>query len=138
MKALISKILSVVLAVLVFLTTTSFIMDAHFCGDSLIDLAVIHPATSCGMHSNHNSKSCDNTFSKTDCCKDIQIISKGQERVQPYTYDLTAEQQFFVVSFIYTYVNLFQVLDVNIVPFKDYIPPLLVRDIHSIQEVYII
>ena len=52
--------------------------------------------------------------------------------------NLTFQQQVFVTAFSYSYVNLFEGLDENIVPFKNYAPPLIVTDIQVLDQVFLI
>ena len=80
----------------------------------------------------------DCTINKDNCCSDVIIQFEGQSELKIDFTNLNYEQQLFVTSFTYTYVNLFEGLDKNIVPFKNYTPPLLVWDIQVLDEVYLI
>ena len=51
---------------------------------------------------------------------------------------LSFEHQLFFTTFCYTYFNLFQENDLKENNFKDYAPPLIVKDIHILDEVYLI
>ncbi|MXV37107.1 hypothetical protein GO491_00230 [Flavobacteriaceae bacterium Ap0902] len=138
MKSFIYKILSFIMAVMVLLTTTSFMIDAHYCGDSLVDISILNQVQNCGMNTDSNSMPCKDGFNKSDCCKDIQVISEGQNEAQISVFDLTLQQQIMLVAFVLLEDDLFIGLDKNIVPFKNYRPPLLEKDIQKTQEVYII
>ena len=49
MKKLVFKIASFLLAVLVCLSTLSFTVDKHYCGDFLVDVSFTGDASDCGM-----------------------------------------------------------------------------------------
>ena len=138
MKSFFHKILSVALASLVFVTTMSFTVNMHYCGDSLVDFALFHNAQTCGMENQSSQKSCEQGFSEKPCCSDTQIVVDGQDDLKTSYTNLTFEHQAFVATFFYTYINLFDGLDKNIVPFRDYAVPFLIRDIQKLHETYLI
>ena len=105
----------------------SFTVDMHYCGDSLVDFALFHNAQTCGMENQSSQKSCEAGFSEKSCCSDAQIVNDGQDDLKT-----------FVATFFYTYINLFDGLDKNIVPFRDYTPPYLVRNVQKLHETYLI
>ena len=48
------------------------------------------------------------------------------------------QQQQFLTTFLYTYINLFEGLPKQVIPHKDYSPPNLVSDIQVLDQVFII
>lgn len=127
------------MAFVVLFTTMSFTIDMHYCGGSLVDFSVFTKAESCGMEKEQLIKSCENPeMTEKDCCTDQKIVKEGKEDLKTSFNKLTFEQQTFVASFFYTYINLFEGLDENIVPFKDYSPPFVERDIQILYETYLI
>jgi len=137
MKQVFKKITAVLMAFVVLFSTMSFTISEHFCGDLLVDSALFSKAESCGMEM-QTSPIEDCTIKKDNCCSDVIIQFEGQSELKIDFTNLNYEQQLFVTSFTYTYVNLFEGLDKNIVPFKNYTPPLLVWDIQVLDEVYLI
>ncbi|WP_440344592.1 HYC_CC_PP family protein [Leeuwenhoekiella palythoae] len=138
MKKVFYKILSVLMAFVVMLTTMSFTVDMHYCGDSLVDFSFFTKAESCGMEKAQPVK-CENpAMSKKSCCSDQKIVKEGSDDLKTSFTKLTFEQQTFVATFFYTYINLFEGLDENIVPFKDYSPPFIERDVQILYETYLI
>jgi hypothetical protein len=137
MKAFIKNIASVFLAFLVLFSTMSFTIDMHYCGDTLVDLAVFNHAKTCGMEVEQSS-SMDNSIIKKDCCNDEQITFNGQDEITISLDNLTFDQHLFVASFIYSYINLFEAFDKEIIPFKDYTPPLVDKDIQVLYQTFII
>ena len=138
------KILSIAMAVLVFFITTSFSISMHFCGETLAEFSFGHTAESCGMEQQQSDLACeigvmkDDCCLENDCCSDKQLMVEGQDDLKTSFNKLTFEQQTFVATFFYTYTNLFDGLDKNIVPYRDYKPPYLTRDVQKLHETYLI
>lgn len=131
------KAFSVAMAFFVLFSTLSFTMEKHFCGDTLIDVAIFSNAATCGgMELEADS------FSSVDqdaCCKDEIEILKGQENLKKVVFeDLQFEQQVFLSIFSYSYFNLFDGLSERIIPHTNYSPPHLVADFRVLHQVFII
>ena len=90
------------------------------------------------MEKQQPKKNCESEVSKKSCCSDNQIMVEGQDNLKTSSNQLTFQQQAFVATFVYTYINLFDGLDKNIIPFKDYTPPYLIRDVQKLHETYLI
>lgn len=130
------KICSIAIALLVLLSTISFTMEKHFCGDTLIDVAIFSKANTCGMDMDALAKI---SPEKKDCCKDELEIVKGQDQLKKTSFeDLYVDQQFFLTAFVYSFTNLFEGLPEQVIPHKDYSPPNLVTDIQVLDQVFII
>ena len=130
------KVFSVAMALLVLLSTISFTMEKHFCGDTLIDVAIFSKVNSCGMDMEVVSKI---SSEKKSCCKDELEIVKGQDQLKKASFeDLYVDQQFFLTTIYYSYINLFEGLPELVIPHKNYSPPNLVADIQVLDQVFII
>lgn len=138
MKTTFNKITSIFLATLVMFTTMSFAVNMHYCGDSLIDYSLFQNAHTCGMETEQPTDDCDTTIPEDSCCTDIQIVIEGQDELKLNFDTLNFEQQVFVATFFYSYVNLFEGLDSNVIPFRDYKPPILIWDFQKLHETYLI
>lgn len=137
MKQIFHKIMSLSMAVVVLFSTMSFIIDMHYCGDSLMNIAVFHKAETCGMEMEKPAtKSC--SIADKNCCDDEQTVVSGQDELQVAFNKITFEKQLFFTSFVYSYLSLFESVDKNETSFEDYKPPLVVREIYKIDETYII
>ncbi|MBV7270674.1 HYC_CC_PP family protein [Winogradskyella luteola] len=137
MKQVFHKIMSVLMAFVVLFSTLSFTINMHYCGDTLVETAVFQKAKGCGMEmQNPSSEGCSMT--KKNCCNDEQIVMDGQDELKISFDSLTFEQQQFIVTFIYSYINLFEDYDEDINSFREYKPPLVVRQIYKIDESYLI
>ena len=130
------KVFSVAMALLVLMSTISFAMEKHFCGDTLIDVAIFSKANSCGMVLEDFSFT---TVEKKSCCKNEIEVIKGQDALKKAAFeDLHFEKQLFLKTFYYSYLNLFEGLPEQVIPHQNYFPPLLVSDIQVLDQVFII
>lgn len=138
MKKVFNKTSAVLMAFVVMFTTMSFAVDVHYCGDSLVDFSLFHTAETCGMEDQESQMTCENEMSEKSCCSDTQIELDEQDALKASFTHLTFDQQFFVATFLYTHLNLFEGLDENIIPFGDYVSPYLIRDVQKLHETYLI
>jgi hypothetical protein len=135
-KLIINKVFSITLALLVLVSTMSFTIDKHFCGNTLIDIAVFTKAKGCGMEL---AQSQNLTIKKSSCCKDEIDVITGQDQLKINTIDDVKFQKLIVISsIIYSYIDLFETLPNQIVPHKNYSPPDLIVDIQVVDQVFII
>lgn len=119
------------MALLVLFSTMSFTVDKHFCGSVLVDQAVFSKAKSCGME--HSGGMTDENG-----CKDKTVTVKGQKDLKVSFNDLDLHQQVFLATFTFSYVELFEELPRQLIPFSDYSPPLLVYDIQLLDQTFLI
>ena len=135
-KTVLHKICSVAMALLLMLSTVSFTVEKHYCGDTLIDFAVFSDVEKCGMEVTANEHS---EITKKGCCKDLLDVIEGQDQLTIKTIDdLDIDQQQFLQSFIFSYQQLFESLPKQTVPHLYYPPPEIVRDIQLLDEVFLI
>ncbi|MGJ5640571.1 hypothetical protein I3217_00455 [Formosa sp. S-31] len=126
------------MALVVVFSTLSFSVDMHYCGDSLVDLAINKEAKTCGMDMQESTTPQMSKMAK-GCCSDTKIQVDGQDELKLNTLDQLSFDQFtFVATYFYVYINLFEGLEEHIVPFKAYSPPLLVTDISVINATFLI
>ena len=125
------------MAFVVLVSTMSFTVDMHYCGDTLVDSAILQKVTTCGMEMDKPStEGC--SIAKKDCCNDEQIVIAGQDELKMSFDTLALNQQFFVASFVFTYLNLFEGIDENVTSYRDYVPPLVIKEIFKLDETYLI
>ncbi|WP_240640214.1 HYC_CC_PP family protein [Mangrovimonas spongiae] len=137
MKQVFHKILSMLMAFVVLFSTMSFTIDMHYCGDKLVETAIFHKAKGCGMEMEKPStEGC--SITKKNCCDDKQLSIEGQDELQLSVDKISFEQQVFITSFIYTYINLFEGLESNVSSYEEYKPPLVTCQIFKIDETYLI
>jgi len=138
MKQIFQKISAILMAFVVLFSTMSFTFSEHYCGDYLVDSALFSKAESCGMEMDKPAPTKDCSVQKDNCCSDVVKQFEGQSDLKITSTYISLEQQVFISSFIYSFVNLFEGLENNIIPFKDYSPPLIVKDIQVLDETYLI
>ncbi|WP_042506413.1 HYC_CC_PP family protein [Algibacter lectus] len=137
MKQVFHKIMSLAMAIVVLLSTMSFTLGMHYCGDTLVETAMFHKAEGCGMEmDNPSTEGC--SITKKNCCNDEQLVVDGQDELQLQVDKISFEQQVFIASFVYTYINLFEGLENNVSSFEEYEPPLVIKEIFKIDETYLI
>ena len=137
MKQVLHKIMSFAMAFVVLFSTMSFTLDMHYCGDTLVETAVFHKAKGCGMEmQSPSNQGC--AITKKNCCSDEQLVVEGQDELQLQVDKISFEQQVFIASFVFTYINLFEGIDNNVTSYEEYKPPLVIRQLYKIDETYLI
>ncbi|ARN78936.1 MULTISPECIES: HYC_CC_PP family protein [Flavobacteriaceae] len=140
MKSFFTKILAFFLAATIFFSTASFTVDMHFCCNKLVDMALFGKAKVCAdkaQKKDLNTKQCTSLQEK-DCCSNQTLIKTGDDTIKKAQTQLEYEDILFLNTFFYTYLNLFEGLEKNIIPFEQYRPPLLSKDIQVLHETYLI
>ncbi len=127
------------MAFVVLLTTMSFTVDMHYCGSNMVDFSFFQNVETCGMDKAEIASTCENPeLSKKSCCSDEQLLIDGQDDLKLDFSKFTFEQQIFVASFTYSYINLFEGTVSNEVQFFDYAPPFVKRDVHALHQTFLI
>lgn len=140
-KRFITKIVSITLAITVLFATSSFSVDMHFCCNKLVDMAFLGKARVCSYESqdqdqDKSAKKCSIQYQ--DCCSNKVFVKEGHDNLKKVNYELETDTLAFLNTFFYSYINLFEGLEDNIVPFKEYSPPLISKDIQVLHEVFLI
>ncbi|WP_426431183.1 HYC_CC_PP family protein [Winogradskyella sp. HB-48] len=131
-----NRTIAVVLSFLVLFSTLSLAIEKHFCGDTLVDVAIFTKAKKCGEEMQGMNQS---EITKKSCCKDETQIIKGQDELKTNSFDdLPSIQKQILVAFQFSYINLFESLPKETIPNRDYSPPEIVKDIHVLDETYLI
>ncbi len=120
------------------LSTFSFAIESHYCGDILVDTSWFGEVESCGMDEQHKHTSEEDDVKEKDCCNDELLAFDGKEDLKISFENFDLEQQLFVVSFIYSYIKLYEGTDSKILPFKNYSPPPLIRDVQTLDQTFLI
>ncbi|MDT0293164.1 hypothetical protein ACFQ3R_09160 [Mesonia ostreae] len=141
MKKFLHNAMAVFMVAVVLMTTMSFTVDMHYCGETLVDFSFTQQVETCRMENNKNESlgSCESPkMSKESCCSDKQLVQEGQDNLKTSFDQLTLEQQIFVTSFTYTYINLFEGTESKQIPFVDYAPPFVKRDVQVLHQTFLI
>jgi len=116
----------------------SFTVGMHYCGKTLVDYSLFDKVDTCGMETMQVSEDPNCSLVIDDCCKDENIIVEGQDNLKVSFDNLNFQQQVFLVAYTYSFFNLYEEYLEHLVPFRYYEPPLLVRDIHVLDETFLI
>ncbi|PIB30264.1 hypothetical protein BFP78_14550 [Gaetbulibacter sp. 5U11] len=137
MKQIFHKIMSLAMAFVVLFSIMSFTVNMHYCGDTLVETAIFHKAKGCGMEMEKPStEGC--SITNKNCCDEEQLVVDGQDELQLQVDKISFEQQVFIASFVYTYINLFEGIKNNVSSYEEYKPPLVIRQLYKIDETYLI
>ncbi|WP_442846090.1 HYC_CC_PP family protein [Leeuwenhoekiella sp. H156] len=137
MKQIVNQIGAVLMAFVVLFTTMSFTVNMHYCGDLLVDFSLTNHAKSCGMEQSPNDVSdCELQLQKKSCCSDKELSAKAQENLKPAFHDLDVNQQLFITSFLFSYALLFEPQEADFNSFEAYLPPPLIRDVQTLDQVF--
>lgn len=131
------KIVSITMALLLLLSTTSWKVEKHYCMGRLMDIALFSDVDSCGMDMGSMSIENDD-ISENSCCDDEVIVLDGQDDLKLSLDTLDIEKQSLWVALIYSYTTSFYVQNVQLVPHEQYPPPQLVKDIQVLDQVFLI
>ena len=101
----------------------------------VVDVAFFAHAKKCGMEVDFNDM--DTEFEKT-CCDEVSFTFQGQEDLKTSFVDLDLKQQIFLVSYTYSYINLFQDVETARISFIGHPPPLLDIDYQVLYETFLI
>lgn len=140
MKVSIHKIAALAMALLVLLSTMSFAVDMHYCGDHLVDFSFSKTVDTCLMNAERtkSTSDCPMMEMKMDCCSDVEVVFEGHDDLKMSLDHLSFDQQVFVVSFVHAFTVLFEGFDTNKFYFKDYTPPPLIRDVQLLHQIFLI
>ncbi len=141
MKQVFNQIMAVLMAFVVLCTTMSFTVNMHYCGDTLVDYSLTNHTKSCGMEVKQDKKipsACDTMVNAKSCCSDKTLSAKAQDDLKPVFHSLDLKQQFLAVTFLYSYVSIFSLETLDTTSFTAYSPPTLIRDIQTLDQVFII
>ena len=75
-KNILHKGFCTVMALLVLVSTLSFTVEKHFCGNTLIDVSLFSEADKCDMEMMEMELA---KITKKSCCKDVVDVIEGQD-----------------------------------------------------------
>lgn len=127
------------MAGVVLLTTMSWTVDMHYCGDTLVDFSFVQQVETCGMDQASMMLMNDHsTLTEKSCCTDKQVIKEGENDLKVPYDQLSLEQQVILSNFVYSYLNLFEGTESKETPFVDYAPPFVKRDVQVLHQSFLI
>ncbi|NRD20938.1 hypothetical protein HNV08_12850 [Winogradskyella eckloniae] len=130
------KTFSVTLSFLVLVSSLSLTIEKHFCGETLVDVAIFSDIEKCA---DDVVKTDATSVVKKTCCKDeIDVIAGLSEITINSFEDLDSIHQQILFAYSYSYISLFEGLPKLIIPHEAYTPPKLIKDIQVLDETYLI
>ncbi len=138
MKQMIHKISAVLMAIVVLISTMSFTMHFHYCGETLVNTSYFSEAETCGMKMPTSvNTSIDCSVIKKNCCSDEELVIEGQDELK-ISLEVQLEQQLFVAVFLTSYIQYFESSEEEATAYQDYLPPPLVKKLYQFDEEYLI
>lgn len=141
------KVVSIFLAFQVLLSSLSFNIGMHFCGDQLQSLALFEKAQPCEHAKPNQPESSSCPFHKTaandekkGCCGDKSIKIEGQEHesiISTVSFDFTP-QIHFLAAYIYTPVENPFYEGLHSPQYHHYKPPLIRQNIPILIQTFLI
>ncbi|MBT8297448.1 MAG: hypothetical protein HKP42_13400 [Maribacter sp.] len=125
------------MAFLLLASTTTWKVEKHFCMGHLVDLAFFTDAEDCGM-SMQSMNDATTQQLEDSCCSEEVILIDGQDDLKIAFDNLSVDQQFFLIAFAYSKTTLFNVSAQKRAANEYYPPPILVRDIQLLDQVFLI
>lgn len=139
LKQVLHKIGSVLLAFIVLFSSFSFTVYEHICGGEVANSSFFLEVDSCGMEMNicENESSSEQNAKQEPCCDNHSEIIQGNDNNQQAKPSLKISQIQFITAFVDSYISLFD--EAKIAPlYNEYSPPLVVKDIYKLDEIYLI
>ncbi|MFS4494381.1 HYC_CC_PP family protein [Maribacter sp. 2308TA10-17] len=138
MQEVLHKITSITMALLLLLSTVSWKVEKHYCMGRLMDVALFTDVDTCGMDMSMSETEENLAETENSCCDDEVVFVEGQDDLKISFNDLDIKQQSFLVAFTITYLLSLQDVKEQPVPHEQYPPPILVKDIQLLDEVFLI
>ncbi len=126
------KALHIILALLLFISSTGVVLHQHYCQNELKSAALFVAAKSCAM--DRPTKSCPlhpaMAITKKGCCDDrTEYLQTDEEKLTaPVTVDLTDFPALYCALLVVLQIDL-PVADTKSLHYLHYKPPILIRDL---------
>ncbi len=139
LKTFSTKILSFLIAVTILFSTSSFMVDMHFCCDKLVNFSILGKAKVCNEEVDKKSNKECTTLQEKDCCSNQTIVKDADDTFNKTTTTLDSETLFFISTYSNSYANiLFYEFTEDENSFQTYRPPLLSIDVIILNERFLI
>ena len=131
---IIRKIGNLLLALMVLLSSVSWILEEHYCMGRLVEVSFFTEAQGCGMEMDNSGDDSD-SFS---CCDNQTLLIDGQDHVKLVKDQVDYAQPDLNLNWYFVY-SPFVLSSPDLIPVPNYRPPpLFVKDIQVLHEVYLI
>lgn len=142
MKGIINKIMSIFLTMIVLFTTTSYSVEEHICGGNVYSVSFFGTAENCGMENDiiefRESNQSNNfiALSNESCCHDESKLVAGSTAQQDSGISFKTDKTYFLASYILSANQLIEINADTSEQYKNYIPPLIIKDVSVLFEVF--
>jgi hypothetical protein len=124
------KIKALFLAIIVLLSSSFIVIDSHYCCGVKIGTTLFGKAKDCGML----TKACildpsKLSYSEDSCCESSVQFKQGSEFNNNSRTNTTLQQEHFLPTFYTTVLSSYTSIHNTKIYYKDYVPPLLSKDI---------
>ncbi|MDT0538229.1 HYC_CC_PP family protein [Croceitalea sp. P059] len=130
------KFSSVIMALMLLLSTVSWTVDKHLCMGRVMDIALFTKANDCGMEAAMTLL--ENEGYENHCCDDETFVMEGLDDLKLNFNDFDFDQQIFLVVFTTSFFYIENNLEREKLSYEYYPPPILVKDIQLLDEVFLI
>jgi hypothetical protein len=109
--------------------------------DEVTDVSFFTEADSCDMQEgecSYERSDISDSYNEKDCCSNVHELIPGNPTEQPAIDSFEIDQVQFIVTYAYTYLNLFKD-NRNVIPLTDYsLPPIIDKDIQVLYQTFLI
>lgn len=137
---LLRSIVSFMLALLVLVSSSSFMVNMHFCGGHVQNVSLIEDATPCPMEVQRPA--CHNKVAvkKSGCCEDKHVAFEGKDfNAQVLDFSFLTGQS---INWVATLPMIMEVIQINeslaFSSHSPYKPPIVERDIPVLVQSFLI
>lgn len=116
-----------VLSLMVLVSTVSFTVDSHYCGDHLVDMSLFSKAEGCGMEMT-KEPAAEQIITKKSCCRNEVSFVEGLPTEQQPIQKVKIAQVYFTTAFVISYQNLLFESEKDVIVFQDLSPPIIQKD----------
>ena len=139
MLEILHKILAMIIALAVLLSTLSFTVEKHVCMGEVTEVSFFEEVEGCNMEESacESAQEENPVVSQSKCCDDIQELIPGNQNEQQALKSLEINKAKFLVAYIYTFVKSLE--DSGQEPvIPDISPPLVEKDIQVLYQTFLI
>ena len=105
----------------------------------LADYSIVGDVDRCNMpEPNDQDDSEAKIIAKIPCCNDVLELIESTNTKLKISKEFSLDDFGFLAIFMATYINLFEGLQENVIPFNGHSPPILTKDIQVLYQTYLI
>ena len=136
MKGVFKKVTAVFMVTILLLSTTSFSVYKHFCGDNLVAISTEKVDSCCDSETTLKSNKLN--FSEKDCCKNETALKNIQLFDATSSIKIAKSQTLFLTSFYYIFIKKSTFVNLTKNYYKDFPTPKLVINKQVLFQTFLI